>query len=170
MCVGGISAANTHKFSATEPGALHWLCSAPRRGQREGCDYVLSSVSILGINKSLFKIPHGILLDDTLRVPNLMGFFLPICRFFFNVLKSFISFSVFELGVSLEGSRKLSWIVLTALLPSSLQSSCAAGCSICLGCSSCIQPLKGLGADNILVSPLCQLNLVISDPEKVSAK
>lgn len=64
VCVGGISAAKTHGFGAAEAGALHWLCSAPRRGQGEGHDCVLSFYSWYQQND--FFIPQGILLDDTL--------------------------------------------------------------------------------------------------------
>lgn len=140
VCVGGISAAKTHGFGAAEAGALHWLCSAPRRGQGEGHDCVLSFYPWYQQND--FFIPQGILLDDTLLKFQIRCFSAHMW-IFFKHLKTFISYFPFELGVSLKGGRKLSWIrcfVLTALLPSSLQSSCAEGCSIPLGCTSCIQP------------------------------
>lgn len=54
VCFAGVSAGKTHEFSAAEAGARHWLCSAPRRGQREGHDCVLHSLCILGINKTIF--------------------------------------------------------------------------------------------------------------------
>lgn len=174
VCFGGISAGNPHKFSAAEPGTLHWLCSAPRRGQRQGHDCVLCSVCILGINKTIFlslTVFYSMILSQSSKFDGFSGKAKstnPICGFFFNILKTLISCSLFELCVSLEESRKLSWIrcfVLTALLPSSFQSCCAAGCSILHPASL----LKGSNADNIFVSPLCQLNLVTSDPEQVSA-
>lgn len=143
MCVGEISASNTHKFSAAEPGVLHWLCSAPRRGQREGHDHVLCSISILGINKTILLS----LLVFYSMIPSQSSKFHVFSAhlwIFLNVWKTFISYSPFELGVSLKGIRRLSWtrcFVLPALLPSSFQSFCAAGCSIPLGWTSCIQLL-----------------------------